>query len=90
VRAERIQRRVRSRTLSQASQHMDEHLRLKPLSGSPKKRGQGFAATLQKKPSPALRSNAVCSRPKTSIPASGPRSDAHSERRLGAFSEVYR
>ena len=27
MRAERIQRRVRSRTLSQASQHMDEHLR---------------------------------------------------------------
>ena len=27
LRAERIQRRVRSRTLSQASRHMDEHLR---------------------------------------------------------------
>jgi hypothetical protein len=27
LRAERIQRRVRSRTLSQASQHMDDHLR---------------------------------------------------------------
>jgi hypothetical protein len=27
LRAEQIQRRVRSRTLSQASRHMDEHLR---------------------------------------------------------------
>ena len=27
LRAERIQRRVRSRTLSQASRHMEEHLR---------------------------------------------------------------